>query len=210
MNENGREDEKESLHQENIQKIIDQTIAQIPELHLSDEQEQGIISILKQPDFRDKLYSLEKKEKIWSPESVILSLILGFLYGWAYFFTIRKIRDKGMPIDAMSFSIFAGTSGMMAVLNGFVPGSLVYAESFILASASVYLHFQNKRHKVPYNEEGLFEKFANNTPLPMVRYDKDGFPLVWNKQMGDETGYDYAEIVEYHKKNGDIMNLLYR
>lgn len=140
-------------HEEKIQEAINLTIARIPELHLSDEQQQGIAAILKQSDFRDKLYALEKKEKIWSPESIALSLILGFLYGWAYFFTIRKIHDKGMPIDAMSFGIFAGTSGMMAVLNGFVPGSLVYAESFVLASASVYLHFRNKKLNIPYNEE---------------------------------------------------------
>lgn len=28
--------------------------------------------------------------------------------------------------------------------------------------------------------------------------------------MEDETGYSYAEIVEYHRKNGDVMKLLYR
>lgn len=97
----------------------------------------------------------------------------------------------------------------MAVLNGFVPGSLVYMESFVLALASVYLHIQNKRHGVPY-EDGLFERFAQNIPLPVVRYSKDGLPLVWNKQMEDETGYSSSEVTDYYEKNGDIMNLLYK
>lgn len=125
-----------------------------------------------------------------------------------------------MPIDAKSFSIFAGTSGMMAVLNGFVPGSLVYAESFVLASISVYLHFQNKRHKVPYDERGLLERMVTDAPVPVVRYSDDGLPIIWNKQMEEATGYTYTEILDYYNEKKltvppkehpyIIMTLLYK
>lgn len=110
-----------------------------------------------------------------------------------------------MPIDAMSFSIFAGTSGMMAVLNGFVPGSLVYMESFVLASASVYLHMQNKRQGIPY-KDGLFENF----PWPVIRYNKDGCPLIWNKQMENEIGYNFSEVMKYYREKGEVTTLLFK
>ena len=97
---------------------------------------------------------------------------------------------------------------MMALLNGFVPGSLVYVESFVLALASVYLHLQNKKNGVPY-EDGLFEKFAHNIPLPVVRYSKNGLPLIWNDQMQNETGYSHDDVMKYYEKYGDIMTLLY-
>jgi len=196
---------EETDHERKVKEIISETIAKMSNLDITEEMKQMIISILGQSEFRDKLYALEKKEKIWSLESIIMSLILGFLYGWAYFFTIRKIRDKGMPIDAMSFSIFAGTSGMMAVLNGFVPGSLVYMESFVLASASVYLHMQNKRQGIPY-KDGLFENF----PWPVIRYNKDGCPLIWNKQMENEIGYNFSEVMKYYREKGEVTTLLFK
>ena len=98
---------------------------------------------------------------------------------------------------------------MMTVLNGMVPGSLVYFESFILALTSVAIDRHNAQYNIP-TENLLFKDFINNIPLPVVRYNKDGLPLIWNKQMEEETGYMYPEVVKYYQKNGDIMHLLYR
>jgi len=113
-----------------------------------------------------------------------------------------------MPIDVKSFSIFGLTSLAMALLNGPVPGSLVYFESFILAFSSVYLHVQNQKNGVTY-EDGTFEMFSQHIPWPVVRYNKDGFPVLWNNKMAEETGYSYKEILAYYQKNGDIMGLFY-
>lgn len=97
---------------------------------------------------------------------------------------------------------------MMTLLNGIVPGSLVYFESFVLAFASVAIHGYNKKRGV-LQEGGVLEKCARNAPFPMVGYNREGSRLIWNKQMEDETGYSHSEITEYQKKNGDVMTLLY-
>lgn len=72
------EDEKtiETEHEKKVKAVIAEIIAKIPEFLLSKEQEVSLISILGQQEFRDKIYALEKKEKIWSPESVALSILL--------------------------------------------------------------------------------------------------------------------------------------
>lgn len=114
-----------------------------------------------------------------------------------------------MKIVRFTYTSFGLISAGMVVTNGIVPGSSVYAISAILALTSVYLDRQNEKKGRSY-EDGLFDKFANNIPLPTVRYDKNGFPLVWNEQMEKETGYTHDEIKEYYRENGSIMKLLYK
>lgn len=97
----------------------------------------------------------------------------------------------------------------MTLVNGFVPGSLVYFESFVLAFASVTVDRYNRRYGTS-PENRTFGKFAQSIPLPVTWYDKHGMPIVWNIHMENETGYTHDEIKQYYEENGDIMTLLYK
>lgn len=199
----------DSLHDKEIEEVLMQTIINVQLSDISDKEKQDLLIVVKNPEFIKKIYELKKEETLWNTKSVSLSLFLWLLYAWAYFSTIHKIRRKWMPIDIRSYSIFGWTSWVMWLLNWFVPGSLVYMESFTLAFTSVYLHLINQKKGVSY-EDWLFEKFAENIPLPVVRYNKEGKPLLWNKQMEKETWYSYSEILEYYKEHWDVMTLLYK
>ncbi|MDD5213200.1 MAG: hypothetical protein PHG82_02145 [Candidatus Gracilibacteria bacterium] len=96
------------------------------------------------PDFQMILWQKIRTNEVSSGTKILQSIILGFLYWYAYMATIRKVRDKYMPIDTKSFLTFSLTSGGMVLVNGFIPGSIVYAESFILAGYAVFLHSKNK------------------------------------------------------------------
>lgn len=95
------------------------------------------------PVFQEALYQniLSDHPREW--HEILQSLILGLLYGFAYLKTITRIRDEALTIDVKSFSTFSLTSGGMVLVNGMVPGSVVYLESFLLAGYAVYLHGQN-------------------------------------------------------------------
>lgn len=84
----------------------------------------------------------------------------------------------------------------MTILNGLVPGSLVYFESFVLAFMSVAIDKYNAKHEIP--KEEIFEKIYDDIPGPVVKYDIHGYPLVWNKKMEEETGYTKQEIREFY------------
>lgn len=176
---------------------------------LTEEEIEKFTILLQKKDIQDGLYSILKENKTWATGSLILALLLWIGYGYAYRVQIMGQLKEKKRVNARSFATFWAISGMMTLLNGMVPGSVVYFESFLLAFLSVGIDRHNEKHgKSP--ENGLFEKFANNIPLPVVRYNKEGFPLIWNKQMEDETGYTHAEVAEYYKKNGDVMTLLYK
>lgn len=103
--------------------------------------------LINDENFKNELYKILKNEVSWSKKNLILSIILWFIYGFAYYKTIKKVRDDKMPIDITSFSIFSLTSWWMVIINWFVPWSVVYAESFMLAWYAVYLHIKNEKNK---------------------------------------------------------------
>lgn len=207
-------------------------------IHLDEQQKQEIKAFMSDESFRSELFSILKKEKNWSIENIILSIILWFLYGYAYYATIVKVK-AGSEISTKSFWIFSFASGWMVLLNWFIPGSLVYFESFILAFYVVYLHIQNiqrkkntvsSRKQDDYQEDyieskitllKMFEDFYE----PVSYYDKNERPLLWNDKMTEETGYTfdevtvyYDEIIEkvdekwkkYFEKRWEIISLLYK
>lgn len=99
---------------------------------------------IKNPDFQILLWKEIRNSEVFTGTKIIQSIILWFLYWFAYMATIVKVRDKYMPIDTKSFLTFSLTSGWMVLVNWFIPGSIVYAESFILAWYAVFLHSKNK------------------------------------------------------------------
>ena len=90
-----------------------------------------------------EIYNEIKLQKNWSTHNIIISLILWLLYWYAYYSTISKVKKKYMPIDTKSFTIFWLTSWWMVLINWFIPGSIVYFESFCLALIAVFLHKNN-------------------------------------------------------------------
>lgn len=196
--------EKKEISNQDLNRVFDEKLAG---MDISDGKKQEIKAMFNDESFKNQVFQILKKEAVWSLESVIISLILWFLYGYAYNSTIRKVRKQFMPIDPKSFGIFGATSGWMVLLNGFIPGSLVYFESFVLASLAVYLHYQNVKKGRVYN--ALYNDFFEENPLPVVRYNKEGTPLIWNKKMEEETGYSVEDINKYFIKHWEVMSLLY-
>lgn len=96
------------------------------------------------PDFQMLLWQKIRQNEVSSWTKIIQSLILWFLYLYAYMATIIKVRDQYMPIDSRSFLTFSLASWWMVLVNWFIPWSIVYAESFILAGYVVFLYFRNK------------------------------------------------------------------
>ncbi len=163
------------------------------------------------PLFQKKLYDEIKSYEETTGTKLIQSLILGFLYGFAYLKTIKRVKREYMKIDVKSFSTFSLTSGWMVLVNGFIPGSLVYLESFLLAGYTVMLHLKNvvnDKHKTSDNDT-LNEALKLN-PIPTSRYDKNGKTLVWNTSLEKETWYLHSEVNAYFEKHGEIMSLLYK
>ncbi|NDK19648.1 sensor domain-containing diguanylate cyclase, partial [Candidatus Gracilibacteria bacterium] len=168
------------------------------------------LELLENPEIQDFLYKKLSEENNWSNGKILLSLLLGFAYGYAYRVQIKGQIYQGKRINQTSFKTFGTISGLMVLLNGFIPGSAVYLASFMLAFISVAIDKTNQKKGISF-EDSLFNKFAKNIPLPVVRYTADGLPLMWNEEMEKATGYSHQEILTYHKEHGgDIMELLYK
>ena len=187
-------------------KILDEKLNQF---NIDNQTKQEIKDVFNDENFKKELFSILKKEKTWVIESIVLALILWFLYGYAYFETVKRVKKDAMPIAVWSFAIFSLTSWWMVLINWFVPWSLVYFESFLLAWYVVYLHLKNKKEwKIQKFEN--FSEFIEENPLPVVRYNKEWKPILWNKRMEEETWYSYEEILEYYEKHWEVMRLLYK
>lgn len=98
------------------------------------------------PKFQEQhfknLVELENSKTKWT--KLLQSIILWILYGYAYMKTIRRVKNEGLKIDTTSFLTFSLTSWAMVLVNWFVPWSVVYFESFILALWAVLLHGKNE------------------------------------------------------------------
>lgn len=189
-----------------FEKILDE---KLQEINLTQEQKQEIKEIFSKESFKKELFEILKQDFSWSIENIILSLILWFLYWYAYFWTIKKVRKNAMPIVIWSFVTFSLTSWWMVLINWFVPWSLVYFESFLLALYVVFLHLKNQKEWKLQKFEN-FSEFIEENPLPVVRYNKNWKPILWNKKMEEETWYSYDEVLLYYEKNQEIMTLLYK
>lgn len=225
-----------SFHENEFNTLFDKKISE--NTHLNEQQKQEIKAFISDESFKTELFSILKKEKNWSLENIILSIILWFLYGYAYYATIVKVK-AGSEISTKSFWIFSFTSGGMVLLNWFIPGSLVYFESFILAFYVVYLHIQNTQWKRnisvfekqdDYQEDYIESKITllkmfEDFHEPVSYYDKNEKPLLWNDKMAEETGYSFDEVTAYYdeiiqktnekgqiyfEKRWEIISLLYR
>lgn len=161
------------------------------------------------PDFQKKLYTEIKKYEDMNWTKLIQSLILWFLYWFAYLKTIWRIKNEHMKIDIKSFSTFSLTSWWMVFVNWFIPWSLVYLESFLLAWYAVYLHLKNTVND-KHNISDYLNDALNLNPIPTSRYDEKWKPIVWNHALEKETWYTHKEVVEYFEKHGEIITLLYR
>ncbi len=159
--------------------------------------------------FREKLYHEIKNYDKLNWTKLLQSLLLWFLYFFAYMKTINRVRNDFMKIDVQSFTTFSLTSWAMVFVNWLVSWSLVYAESFFLAWWAVLLHFRNLR-EWKTQENKFFNSFIDENPLPIVAYNKDWKPTLRNKKMEEETWYTYKEILEYYEKYWEVMNLLYK
>lgn len=159
--------------------------------------------------FREKLYHEIKNYDKLNWTKLLQSLLLWFLYFFAYMKTINRVRNDFMKIDVQSFTTFSLTSWAMVFVNWLVPWSLVYAESFFLAWWAVLLHFRNFR-EWKTQENKFFNSFIDENPLPIVAYNKDWKPTLWNKKMEEETWYSYEEILNYYEKYWEVMTLLYK
>lgn len=67
--------ESEQVYKKKVKEVVTQALAKIPELELSEDEKQKMITILERSDFQDELYSLLKKNN-WSVNNVVLSLLL--------------------------------------------------------------------------------------------------------------------------------------
>ncbi|MDD5769782.1 MAG: PAS domain-containing protein [Candidatus Gracilibacteria bacterium] len=155
------------------------------------------------------LYNEIRNYNILNGTKLIQSILLGFLYAFAYLKTIRRVKEDYMKIDSQSFLTFSLTSGSMVLVNGFVPGSVVYFESFILAGYAVFLHLQNVVND-KHNNDYTLNEALNLNPIPTSRYDENLKPIVWNDALEHETSYSHEEVLNYFEKHGEIMTLLYK
>lgn len=186
---------------------------ELEEHNFSEEQKQVLEEIFSNKEFQDKFYDILKKEKSFSNSSIITSLFLGFLYFYAYYSTIRRVRKEYMPIDIKSFSVFWATSWGMVLVNWFIPWSIVYAESFVLAFTAVWLHLYNRSVWNQYQKEDNLKKLRDAmdlSPFPISKYRDDWYPEIWNKKMVEETWYTYEEVIKYWEEKWEIMTLLYK
>ncbi|EKD66106.1 MAG: diguanylate cyclase [uncultured bacterium (gcode 4)] len=133
------------------------------------------------------------------------SLLLWFLYWFAYMKTVRRVRDDYMPIDAKTFTTFCLSSWWMVLVNWFVPWSMVYLESFALAWYTVYLHYMNIKNDRKY-KFWTIEKM----PIPFSSYNSKWKPVIWNEKMEQETWYTFKEVLDYYNEKWEIMSLLYK
>lgn len=197
---------KDFSNQTELNILLDKHLSQIP--NFTQEQKQEIKEIISEPTFKSELQSLLSREYNWSLESILKALVLWFLYWYAYYATIVKVKAWG-EISKKSFWIFSFTSGWMVLVNGFIPGSLVYFESFILAFYVVYLHIKNKKwnkSKYDFTSENLSETKEDTLSLfedffePISYCDIFWKPLLWNKKMTEETWYKKEEILNYYNE----------
>lgn len=150
-----------------------------------------------------------------SPVDILKSLILAFLYGFAYYKTLKRVVKDKMEVDVTSFTTFSLTSWGMVLVNWFVPWSLVYLESFILAWIVVIQHLRNQKDpknnlkKEKLSQKQIFETLSF-TPDPTVIYDMNDAPIYWNKKMEEISWYTFDEIQQYYKDHGEVMSLLYK
>lgn len=110
------------------------------------------ITDIRNPNLQNLILDKVSKVKKFTWTQLIQSLILWFLYWYAYMATIVKVRKNYMPIDVKSFLTFSLTSWWMVLVNWFIPWSLVYLESFILAWYAVFLHLKNQINWKEYNK----------------------------------------------------------
>lgn len=190
---------------------------ELSKYNFSEEELYSIKAILSDKDFQNKFYEILKKEKSYSIDNIIFSFALWFLYFYAYFSTIKRVRKEYMTIDLKSFSIFWLTSWWMAFLNWFVPGSLVYIESFLLSFTAIWWYLYNQRNWNEYKQEENYKKHVEKLretfdlfPSPVVKYRNNWFPEVWNKKMAEETWYSHDEVIKYFEENWEVMTLLYK
>lgn len=168
--------------------------------------EENNITDFNDPVFQEKLYQAIKSYDEITGSNILQSLILWFLYGFAYLKTIRRVKNEALPIDAKSFSTFSLTSWGMVLVNGFVPGSIVYLESFLLAGYAVVLHLKNvQQGKVLTNE---FSQALKNSPFASGYFDTAHKPLVWNTHIKKLTWYSQQDIDDFYEENGEIRSLL--
>ncbi len=187
-------------------KIIDEKLSK---LEIDEWIKQEIRELFQDKTFQKEIFKILKQEFNWSIENILSAIILWFLYWYAYYWTVKKVKKDSMEIVVKSFVTFSLTSWWMVFVNWFVPWSLVYFESFLLAWYVVYLHLKNKR-EWRVQKFANFSEFIDKNPLPVVRYDKNWKPILWNKKMEEETGYNYNKILEYYEKKWEVMTLLYK
>lgn len=196
INQNFQTNFNESQKEE-IQKIFDKVSLELPWKNIESE------------EFRKKLYDEIRAYDSLNWTKLLQSILLWFLYAFAYMKTINRVKKDFMKIDVQSFSTFSLTSWAMVLVNWFIPWSLVYAESFLLAWWAVYLHLKNVVNDKHNNNDSLNEAL-NLNPIPTSRYDETWRPIVWNKALENETWYSLNEVLDYHERHGEIMTLLYK
>lgn len=186
-------------------------------LDITLEEKKLLLKILKEEEIRESIYDILKKSHEFSIHAIINSILLWFLYFLAYYWTIRNIKNNYMPINAQSFAIFWATSWGMAIVNWFVPWSLLYFESFLLAFTAVWLYYYNNyKWNIYTSEEAnkknleIIREWADAFPFPVVNYWHNWEPIIWNKEMEKETWYTFEEVLDYYYKNLDVMTLLYK
>ena len=176
---------------------------------LTQEEIDMLTNLLQDKKFQDEFFPILKSYKTWNIRDIILALLLWLGYGYAYRVQIQwQLKNKNR-INAKSFLTFGTISGMIAFLNGFVPGSIVYVESCILAFISVAIDRKNENQGVT-PEKNIFNNVVRSMDFPVVRYNRDGFPLVWNEAMEKASWYTYDQATEYFKLHGDVMGLIYK
>ena len=201
-----------------IRILINQTITEHPELTVNEETKEKMLDLLQESQFQESFYNFLKKHFAWSTKNIVLSLIYGLLYAWAYSGTIRDSR-KWKYLNAKAFAIFWLTSLGSMILNGFVPGSLVYAESFFFAATSIGFYLYNRKKWIT-KESDFFEQFAETAPFPLSGYTEAWYPYVWNPKMAEETWFSHEDVITHYEEEKKrlppeewpliVMKFLYR
>ncbi len=178
------------------------------------------------PEFQKKLYDEIKAYEELTWIKLIQSLILWFLYWFAYYKTIKRVRDEKLKIDVKSFLTFCLTSWWMVLVNWFVPWSIVYLESFLLAGYAVYLHLNNvvnewndKKEEITpeeYNAIVLIWENLDRAWMCFSYYNSKWKPVHINKTLEKISWFTYQDYLnaweeapELEKKYA-VMKLQYK
>lgn len=189
--------------------ILDDKISNIS--WITQGQKQEIKAILDDENLKTIILNVLKKEKAFTLSSIIISLISVLIYLLAYNWNFKKVKEWH-ETSTVTYLNFAFSSSLWLYLTWIEPWTLILLVSAVSASYIAYKNHDNIKNSktVTQKTQAPFIEIFENIDFPVVRYNKEWKPILWNKKMEEETWYCIKEVLDYFEKNSELMSLLYK